>query len=83
MVYHDNANHDDALDKAVRAYRSQSVPEGLPDDLAAEILAALHRGEQAANPSRTINLKERILAIKLTSKIAIAATVLIAFPLSA
>jgi outer membrane lipoprotein-sorting protein len=54
------------------------VPDGPPDDFLAKMLAALHHAEQAANPPRTISLKKRILAMKPTTKVAIAATVLIA-----
>ena len=74
-----NSDHRDALEKVMRAYHSQSVPDGPPDEFVTEVLAALHHAEEAANQPSTINLKQRILAMKLTTKIAIAATFLIAF----
>lgn len=73
-----DSNHDDSLDKATRAYHSQNVPDGPPEEFVTEVLAALRHAEQAANQPSTINLKQRILSMKLTTKIAIAATVLIA-----
>jgi outer membrane lipoprotein-sorting protein len=72
------SDHDDALERAMRAYHSESVPDGPPSPFVAEVLAALHHAEEAVNPSSTISLKERILAMRRTTKIAIAATVLIA-----
>jgi len=79
MNNHLNSNHDDALERETRAYHSKSVPDGPPSEFVAQVLAALHHAEEAANQPTAINLKQRILVMKAKTKIAFAATVLIAF----
>lgn len=73
-----NSNHDDVLERATHAYRSANVPDGPPDKFVAQVLAALHHAEEAADKPSTVNLKQRILTMRLSTKIAVAATVLIA-----
>ncbi len=73
-----NSNHDDPLERAVQAYHSQSVPNGLSDELVAEVLAALHDGEKTVGEPEALNIKQRILTMRLSTKIAVAAIVLIA-----
>ena len=82
MVDPKDPNHDDLLQEAFASVGATPVPDGPPEELVAQVSAALHRAEEAANQPSTMNFKERILAMKLTTKlttrIAIAATVLIA-----
>ncbi len=77
MVDPKDPNHDDLLQEAFASVGATPVPDGPPEELIAQVSAALHRAEEAANQPSTPNFKKRILAMKLTSKIAIAATVLI------
>ena len=53
-----HSNHDDPLERATRAYHSESVPEGPPSGVVAEVLAALHDAEETAGKPETVRRRE-------------------------
>lgn len=71
-----DSNDDNLLQQATRALRQRAVPDGPPSDKLAELVAML---ENAANQPRALTITKRIVAMKPIIKIALAATVLLAF----
>jgi len=70
-----DSNPDDLLDRAVEAVLREPISEELPPDRVAQLVAAAQR---AANRPYPFTLMERIRSMKLRTKLAVAATVLIA-----
>ena len=69
-------HHDDLLERAVEAVLRGPIPDGLPPERVAQLAAAVR---QAADKPHPITLIERIAKMKLRTRIAVAAAVLIAF----
>jgi outer membrane lipoprotein-sorting protein len=68
-------NPDDLLDRAVDAVLRVPIPEELPPDRVAQLVAAV---QQAANRPSPFTLMERIRNMKLTTKLTVAATIAVA-----
>ena len=75
MEDHKDLTPDDLLDRAVDAVLRDPMPGELPPDRIAQLVAAV---EKAANRPYPVTLIERIRNMKLRTKIAIAASILIA-----
>lgn len=69
-------HHDEMLERAVDAVLREPIPEDLPPERVAQLTALLRQA--AEKPYRT-SLMERIRTMKPTTKIAVAASALIAF----
>ena len=76
MENHEDFHHDDLLERAVDAVLRDPIPGDLPPDQVAQLIAAVR---QAADQPYPITLIERIKNMKLRTKIAVAAAVLLAF----
>jgi outer membrane lipoprotein-sorting protein len=77
----ENSNHDDLFEKATRALREAKVPDGPSDELAARVVAASVAADQQPSsfPSTApMTLGSRIKKMKTITKIAVAASVLVA-----
>ncbi len=75
MENREEFHHDDFLDRAVDAVLRDPIPDELPPDQVAQLLAVVR---QAAEKPRPITLIKRIKSMKPKTKIAVAAAVLIA-----
>ena len=75
MENHEDFHHDDLLKRAVEAVLRDPIPGELPPEQVAQLVAAVR---QAADKRRPITLIERIENMKLRTRIAVAAAVLIA-----
>jgi outer membrane lipoprotein-sorting protein len=71
-----DSNPDDLLDRAVDAVLRNPMPDELPPDRLAELTAVVQR---VANRPYPVTLMERIRNMKLRTKLAVAAAVLIVF----
>jgi outer membrane lipoprotein-sorting protein len=69
-------NPENLLDRAVDDVLRDPIPDELPPDRIAQLVAVV---QQAANRPYPVTLMERIRNMKLSTKLAVAATVLIAF----
>ena len=76
MENREDFHHDDLLERAVDAVLRDPIPGELPPDQVAQLVAAVR---QAADKPCPITLIERIENMKLRTRIAVAAAVLIAF----
>ena len=75
MENREDFHHDDLLERAVEAGFRDPIPGELPPEQVAQLVAAVR---QAADKRRPITLIERIENMKLRTRIAVAAAVLIA-----
>src|SRR5208282_2806497 len=75
MENREDFHRDDLLERAVDAVLRDPIPRELPPDRVAQLLAAVR---QAADKPYPITLFERIKSMKLRTRIAVAAAVLIA-----
>ena len=75
MENREDFHHDDLLERAVDAVLRDPIPGELPPDQVAQLVAAVR---QAADKPYPITLIERIENMKLRTRIAVAAAVLIA-----
>lgn len=69
-------HHDDLLERAVEAVLRDPIPDELPPEQVAQLVAVVR---QAANRPYPVTLMERIRNMKPRTKLAVAAAVLIAF----
>lgn len=69
-------HHDDLLERAVEAVLRVPIPDELPPEQVAQLVAVV---QQAASEPRPVTLMKRIRNMKLRTKLAVAATALIAF----
>ncbi len=76
MENREDFHHDDLLERAVDAVLRDPIPDELPPDRVAQLVAVVR---QAADQPYPITLIERIKNMKPRTKIAVAAAVLIAF----
>ena len=76
MENREDFHHDDLLERAVDAVLRDPIPDELPPDQVAQLVAVVR---QAADQPYPITLIERIKNMKPRTRIAVAATVLIAF----
>ncbi|MGO8747541.1 MAG: LolA family protein [Thermoguttaceae bacterium] len=74
MEDHKDFNPDDLLDRAVDAVLRRPIPDELPPDRVARLVAAV---QQAANRPYPFTLIERIRNMKVRTKLALAVTILI------
>ena len=75
MNDHQDRNQNDLLQQAVRALRQTAVPDGPSPKAVTELVATL---EKAAPQPITFTLKKRMFTMKPITKIAVAATILLA-----
>ncbi len=75
MSDHQDMNQDDLLQQAVNALRQTTVPNGPSPEDVTRLVATL---EEAAPQPSTLTLKKRTFAMKPVTKIAVAATILMA-----
>jgi hypothetical protein len=75
MEDHNDFNPDDLLDRAVDAVLHKPIPDELPPERVAQLVAAV---QQAAHRPYTVSLMERVRNMKLRTRLAVAATALIA-----
>jgi len=76
MENHEDVHQDDLLERAVDAVLRDPTPDELPPDQVAQLVAIVRH---AADQPYPITLIERIKNMKLRTKIAVAAAVLVAF----
>ena len=76
MENREDFHHDDLLERAVDAVLHEPIPGEMPPDQVARLVATVR---QAAEKPYPITLIERIKKMKLRTRIAVAAAVLIAF----
>jgi len=75
MENHKDFHHDDLLDRAVDAVLSDPIPDDLPPDRVAQLAAVVR---QAADRPYPITIITRIRNMRVSTRIAVAATVLVA-----
>jgi outer membrane lipoprotein-sorting protein len=76
MEIREESHHDDLLDSAVEAVLSDPIPDDLPPERVSQLVAAVL---QAADQPYPMTIFKRIINMRPRTRIAVAATVLIAF----